>query len=172
MEKFDLYDKDRQLTPFTMERGKPVPDDLYRTVVHIALFNSEGKMLIQKRQKNKSSWADLWDFTVGGHVTAGETSRHGAQRELEEELGLKVDFSGLRPSFTVNFQTGFDDFYIISRDVDIAELTLQEEEVQSVRWADMAQILSMTDSGEFIRYKKSLICMLFEMKDSTGVHLS
>ena len=161
MEKFDLYDKDRQLTPFTMERGKPVPDDLYRTVVHIALFNSEGKMLIQKRQKNKSSWADLWDFTVGG-----------AQRELEEELGLKVDFSGLRPSFTVNFQTGFDDFYIISRDVDIAELTLQEEEVQSVRWADMAEILSMTDSGEFIRYKKSLICMLFEMKDSTGVHLS
>lgn len=170
MEKFDLYDVNRQKTSLTVERGHQIPHRLYRSVVHIALFGSDGRMLIQKRQKDKSSWADLWDFSVGGHVISGETSCQCAQRELKEELGIEFDFSVLRPSFTLNFENGFDDYYIIVHDVDINKLELQEDEVQDVRWADKTEILSMIDDGSFIPYKKSVVEMLFEMKEGMGAH--
>ena len=55
---------------------------------------------------------------MGGGVDAGETSRQGAEREFREELGYPLDLSGLRPSVTVNFNGGFDDFYILERDLD------------------------------------------------------
>ena len=170
MEKFDLYDVNRQKTSLTVERGQQIPDRLNRSVVHIALFGSDGRMLIQRRQKDKSSWADLWDFSVGGHVISGETSSLCAQRELKEELGIEYDFSDIRPSFTLNFETGFDDYYIICCDVNINEIVLQEEEVQDVRWADKEEIALMIDDGSFIPYKKSVAEMLFEMKDGMGAH--
>lgn len=170
MEIFDLYDKDRQKTIHTVKRGAYVPAGYYRMVVHIALFRSDGKMLIQQRQKDKKGWSDLWDFTVGGHVVSGETSSCGAERELFEELGIAIDFSDLRPSFTLNFATGFDDYYIVEKNIDLSELTLQPEEVQAVKWADRDEIISMIDSGKFISYKKSLIDMIFEMRNSMGAH--
>ena len=170
MEVFDLYDKDRQKTDKTMKRGMAVPDDHFRMVVHAALFGSNGKMLIQQRQNDKESWPDLWDLTVGGHVRSGETSSECVGRELDEELGIKIDFSDKRPCFTVNFDTGFDDYYVVTMDVDLNDINLQTEEVQAARWASLEKILEMIDKGVFIPYKKSLIKMLFEMKGSIGAH--
>ncbi len=170
MEIFDLFDKNRQLTGKTVERGKKPPEGLYRMVIHIAIINSENKMLIQQRTHDKDNWCDLWDFSVGGHNLSGETSCEGAQRELSEELGIEMDFAALRPSFTINFSTGFDDYYVIRKDIPISDIVMQKEEVQAVKWADREEIISMIDSGEFIPYKKSLVDMIFEMTDSEGAH--
>ena len=54
---------------------------------------------------------------MGGGVDAGETSRQAAEREVREELGLALDLSGVRPSVTVNFDGGFDDFFLVERDL-------------------------------------------------------
>lgn len=170
LEVFDLYDKDRQKTDKTMLRGSSLPDGLYRMVVHAALFGTDGRMLIQQRQNNKEGWPGMWDMTVGGHVISGETSSVCVSRELEEELGIKIDFSDIRPCFTVNFEAGFDDYYVVVKDVDISEINLQFEEVQAAKWADSEEILDMIDKGIFIPYKESLIKILFEMKDSFGAH--
>ncbi|MBR2175594.1 MAG: NUDIX domain-containing protein [Clostridia bacterium] len=170
MEQWDLYDKDRIKAGIVITRGDSFPNDLYRTVVHIALINSEDRMLIQQRQKDKHGWPDLWDISVGGHVISGETSSQGAQRELYEELGIDMDFSSLRPSLTVNFNSGFDDIYIIRKDIELSDIRLQKEEMQSVKWAELDEILSMIDSGRFIPYHKSLIRLIFDMKDHAGAH--
>lgn len=170
MEIFDLFDCDRQLTGQTIQRGQVIPEGMYRMVVHLAIFGSDGKMLIQRRTDDKSTWAGLWDITLGGHVVSGETSFQGVCRELSEELGLEMNAEKMRPSFTINFSNGFDDYYITEMDVDIHKLKLQAEEVSAVKWAEIDDIMSMIDSGEFIPYKKSLIEMLFEMKLSTGAH--
>ena len=113
MEKWDLYDKNRVKSDIAVSRGEEIPTGLYRVVIHVAIINSEEKMLIQQRQPFKHSWPNMWDISVGGHVISGETSSQGAQREVKEELGIDVDFTDIRPSFTVNFETGFDDYYII-----------------------------------------------------------
>ena len=124
----------------------------YHVVIHVCIFNSLNEMLIQQRQPYKAGWPNMWDLTVGGSALAGESSSRAAERALYEELGLKLDLSGVAPYFTINFSTGFDDYYLIRQDIDISELVLSEEEVKAVKWAGKDEILRMYEEGTFIPY--------------------
>ena len=167
MEKIDLYDKDRQLLNQTAFRGEELPKGTYRLVVHICLFNDKDEMLIQQRQSAKH-FPNMWDLTVGGQVSAGETSWQGIQRELKEELGIDTDMSEIMPTLTVPFKDGFDDIYLLRTNISLDELTLQKEEVQAVKWANETDILDMIGCGEFIPYYESYIHFLFSMIDGDG----
>ena len=127
-------------------------------------FNKQGEMLIQHRQPFKSGWSDLWDITVGGSAVSGDTSQTAAEREVLEEIGYKLDLSNIRPSFTINFKNGFNDIYLVEREIEIDTLKLQYEEVKEVKWATADEIKSMIESGEFIPYDKKLYryAVLFE----------
>ncbi len=170
MELFDLYTADREKTGQTMVRGEPVPEGLFRLVVHVCIFHPDGRMLIQQRQPFKKGWSGLWDVTVGGCAVSGDCSRAAAERETREELGLSVDLSGVRPTLTIHWEHGFDDIYVLTQAVDLHSLRLQPEEVQNVRWASLDEILQMIDSGQFIPYEKSLIALLFFRKDHRSSH--
>ena len=170
MEFWDLCDIDRRATGEMHQRGIPMPKDRYHTVVHVAVFNAKGEMLIQQRQPFKEGWPNLWDVTVGGSAIAGETSRTAAEREVLEELGLRIDLTNQMPHLTIPFRDGFDDFYILQQEVDLSALTLQESEVQAVRWADEAEILAMMADGRFIQYHTSLISLLFALRKGRGAH--
>jgi isopentenyldiphosphate isomerase len=172
MERWDLYDRDRIPTGETHQRGTPVPEGRYHMVVHVVIFNTRGEMLIQQRQPFKEGWPNLWDVTVGGSAVAGDDSRAAAERETREELGLAIDLSDELPKLILPFDCGFDDVYTLTMDVDLSSLTLQESEVQSVRWASEAEILAMLADGRFIPYHRAFIQLLFAMKDSRGAHVS
>ena len=168
MEMVDLYDENRRPLGRTAERHEPKGPGEYRMVIHVCVFNSGGQLLIQQRSQEKTSWTGKWDVSVGGGVDAGETSRRGAEREVREELGLDLDLTGLRPSVTVNFRGGFDDFFLLEREVDITALRLQEEEVAEVRWVDCPTAEAMVDRGEFIPYPKSFLQFLFDLRGTFG----
>lgn len=168
MELWDIYDKDRNKTGRIMKRGEPMKDGDYHLVVHICIFGSDGKMLIQQRQPFKDGWSNLWDITVGGSSVAGDTSIDAAVREVREEVGIQLSPAELRKTMTIDFGHGFDDFYTVTKDVDISSLKLQYEEVQQVKWADADEIKSMIDKGIFIPYNKSFIDVLFHFKDHVG----
>lgn len=87
-------------------------------------------MLIQQRQSFKDGCPNMWDLTVGGSATKGDTSQTAIEREIYEEIGLRVDMQSVRPHLTINFDVGFDDFYLIEMDIDIDNLKLQYDEVQ------------------------------------------
>ena len=65
------------------------------TVVAAALADSEGRVLLQQRPPG-TALAGLWEFP-GGKVEPGETPEEALVRELDEELGICVDASGLVP---------------------------------------------------------------------------
>lgn len=164
METRDIYNIDRLPTGLTAVRGEELPDGLYHMVIHVCIFNSEGKMLIQKRQTTKKGFPNMWDVSCGGCSITGETSRETVHRELKEELGLDLDFENVRPSLTVNFDHGFDDFYLVNTDIELSSLKLQAEEVQTAKWASMEEIFAMIDSGSFIPFFKSFIHLLFDIR--------
>lgn len=168
MEKWDLYDRHRIKTGKSITRGDRMATDEYHLVIHVCIINSNNQLLIQQRQPFKQGWSNLWDITVGGSAHKGETSQIAAQRELMEEIGLQMDLSETRPRFTLNFSRGFDDFYVIQADPKLSSLTLQESEVKQVRWASKEEILEMIQSNIFIPYHRSVIEMIFEMKDRGG----
>jgi isopentenyldiphosphate isomerase len=68
---------------------------LLHPVVHIHLFNSEGKLFLQKRSAKKDIQPGKWDTSVGGHIGPGESVETAYVREAFEELGLK----GLKSDF-------------------------------------------------------------------------
>ncbi len=168
MELFDLYDVNRIKTGKTIERGKEIPAGLYHIVVHVCIFNSKGQMLIQQRQPFKAGWSNMWDISVGGSAVSGDTSQSAAEREVLEEIGYKISLENTRPVITIHFDHGFDDIYTITEDIDINKLSLQPEEVQTVKWADEEDIIRMIDEGIFIPYHKELIKLLFFMRNHRG----
>lgn len=168
MELWDVYDLNRNKTNRTTIRGNELQPGDYHLVVHVCIFNSNGEMLIQQRQPFKVGWSNMWDITVGGSAVSGDSSQTAAQRELYEEIGLEFDFENIRPHLTMHFERGFDDIYLIEKDVDLHTLRLQYEEVQDVKWASEEEILSLIDTGEFIPYYESLIQLLFELRKKRG----
>lgn len=167
MEYLDLYDINRMRTGRTFARGEK-PKNGYYLVVQVILFNAQGQMLIQQRQSDKVGWPDKWDVSAGGSAQAGETSQQAARRELWEELGLEMDFSGIRPNVSSTFPEGFTDVYLVEKDVELSQLTLQPEEVQGARWADREDILQLIETGQFVPYYPGWISYLFESRKGYG----
>lgn len=173
MELWDIYDIDRVRTGRVAQRGKPASEGglgegEYHLVVHICVFNGRGQLLLQQRQKDKEGYPNLWDVSAAGSALAGENSAAAASRELREELGLVHDFTKERPFWTTHFERGFDDWYFIRMEADISDLRLQPEEVQDAKWADLAEIERMLDSGEMVPYYRDLVRLWFVMKDHRG----
>lgn len=167
MEYVDIYTAERKLTGRTEVRAKELGEGEYRLIVHAAIFNREGHLLIQQRQPFKRGWSGLWDLTVGGAVTAGETSAQAVVRELQEELGLTWDLHGEPPAMTLTFDHGFDDIYLLRGEVDISTLQLQYEEVAQAKWATQEEVHQMLADDTFVPYHRSLIDLLFDMRERT-----
>ena len=71
----------------------------------------------------------------------------------------------------MHFPDGLGDVFVIEEDIDIADVTLQEEEVQAVRWATENEILSMIDNDTFIPYQPNFISLLFYLRNHATLHI-
>lgn len=163
MELWNLYDFERNITGQTLTKGERAPKDFYRLVVHAVFFNNNNEMLIQQRQPFKEWWSNMWDLSVGGSALKGENSQTAIKREIFEELGYLISSQNIRPAITIGSKDAFDDIYIISEDIIISDLKLQESEVQRVMWSSKEYIFDLIDKEEFVPYNKSLIDLIFHL---------
>ncbi len=167
-ELWDIYTKDRSATGETHRRGNRMHAGQYHIVVHVCIFNHKNELLIQQRQTSKRCWPNMWDLSVCGSALAGESSGQAAARETAEELGLILDFTDKRPHFTINFAEGFDDYYILEQNIDLSCLTLQKDEVKSVRWAKKEEVLKLQEEGTMVPYW--FLDRLFEIRGAYDAH--
>ncbi len=58
--------------------------------VHVWLYTPKGEIIFQHREKDKDTYPDLLDATVGGHVEIGADYENSALQELEEETGIRA----------------------------------------------------------------------------------
>lgn len=97
-----------------------------------------------------SSWWKTW-MPPKGRVEAGESLKQAACREVEEEIGWRINESDLSESFLVQYQRSKKTWKQIH--VFVMRLKnendnrikvvgdLQKEEVDSIQWMDEAEIL-------------------------------
>lgn len=93
-------------------------------------------------------WPDLWDITAGGHVLSKEFGYQSVIRETKEEIGIELkkeelEFIGGTISENIKgdiINRHFNEFFIVHRDIDLEDITLQEEEVQDIKWFDKEEI--------------------------------
>jgi len=64
-------------------------------VVAVALIRPDGQVLMQKRRRG-AEHSGLWEFP-GGKVECGETPESALIREIDEELGIRLDVAALAP---------------------------------------------------------------------------
>ena len=144
MEYVDIYTAERQRTGRTAERGSKLDEGEYRLIVHAAIFNRAGELLIQQRQPFKKGWGGLWDLSMGGAVSAGETSAQALVRELQEELGLaETDLEGLTLRYVTHRLMGGEirqNYYFFGRLKTDRELSSTEG---NLRWVPFEEVQNL-----------------------------
>lgn len=76
--------------------GSMARSEVYRQQIHSIrvvnafIKNSEGKLWIPRRQAHKKLYPSALDFSVGGHVSSGETYEEAFAKETREELNLDI----------------------------------------------------------------------------------
>lgn len=68
---------------------------LRHRIARIFLFDKQGRLYLQRRSMKMGVAPGLWDQSAAGHVDPGEDYEQAAYRELQEELGIKVDLGFL-----------------------------------------------------------------------------
>lgn len=143
MEIRDLYDINRNLIGKTIKKNETIPANTYIMMVVVFIQNDNNDFLIQKRSLKKGGkWA-----TTGGHPKAGENSLQGILTEVQEELGIKIENPVLFKQ--ANAKDVICDLYYIKKNIDISEITIQEEEVTDVMWASIDEINKLMKEGNF-----------------------
>ena len=119
-----------------------------RNILHRAFsvfLYSNGKMLIQQREKNKYHSGGLWANSCCSHPRKGEELIQAANRRVEEELGIKEGSLALKKidSF-VYFQSygnlseyEFDHIIVGEYDGDIVA---NPEEIEDYRWVEYEEL--------------------------------
>lgn len=102
-------DNSKEIFPIVDEQGRTVGkatrgechsgSKLLHPVVHLHLFDSAGRLYLQRRPEWKDIQPGKWDTAVGGHVDYGESVEQALLREAREELGIKVD----NPEFIASY---------------------------------------------------------------------
>lgn len=138
-ETFDDTGEPRGLVP----RSTVHREGLWHRAVHVYLFRSDGKLLLQRRQRDKDIWPGAWDLSAAEHLKPGETFWQGAIRGLQEELSVKgVDLQPLGDIRTFRLdmpEIGVRDYEVQQSFGALfdGEVSADPEEVLETRWVDL-----------------------------------
>lgn len=123
---------DRNNTPITLMNLNEVHrQSLRHRSVAILIYDTEGKLYLQKRSADKKLYSGRWDVSASGHVYAGESKEKAALRELELELNVKN--GNLRPieEIKASSETGYEFITIFVVDKINSIPSPNPEEVES-----------------------------------------
>ena len=104
-----MQDNNQELLPLVDKEGNVIGcatrgqchdgSKLLHPVVHLHVFDSQGRLYLQQRPLWKDIQPGKWDTAVGGHVDYGEEVPDALLREVREELGIET----FTPEFLVRY---------------------------------------------------------------------
>ena len=92
--KLNVVDEQGNITGVDTREDIHVKGLLHREI-HVWFYTPKGEIIFQHREKDKDTYPDLLDATVGGHVEIGSDYENTALQELEEETGIKAEKNNL-----------------------------------------------------------------------------
>lgn len=154
-EKFDVLSELGEFTGEVATRDECHSKGLWHRGVYAFIVDKDFNVLLQKRSANKKLWPNKWDVTIGGHVNAGEFGRQALIRECKEEFGIDItddDIKFIVCTTSVYNKNGYinnhyDECYLITKDVNVDELKLQEEEVSDAKYFPKEEVIKRIDNN-------------------------
>ena len=120
---------------------------LLHPVVHLHVFDSQGRLYLQRRPDWKDIQPGKWDTAVGGHIDLGENVEMALKREAREELGI-TDFS---PVFLKSyvFESNRERELVNAFKAVVNEDITPSDELDGGRFWEIEEILSAIGKGMF-----------------------
>lgn len=155
-EYFDVLDENGNYTGKILSREEVHKTGAWHKSIHIFIINDKKQLLMQRRAKNKKRGANKLDISCTGHLTAGDTSKEGALRELDEELGIKVKEEELIFCCTVKrsykkddyIDNEFNDIYFLNKQVQIDKMKYQKEEISEILYVDIEKLQKLVNEKD------------------------
>lgn len=158
MELLDIVDRQGNPTGETVDRDTAHREGILHRTSHVWIYRfwqGQPQLLLQKRCGTKDSFPGCYDISSAGHIPAGDGFRESAIRELREELGVEAREEELI-SCGLRFIAWDDSFHgkpfhdrqvsmvfvLLLQDHEEGDFTLQETELESVRWMDLREVVS------------------------------
>lgn len=181
-ELIDVLDENGVKTGRVVSRYEVHKEGLWHRIAAIAIIDGQDRILLQQRANGKMTNPGKWDIAAAGHIDAGEDALTTIIREVNEEVGIKIDegysvkdfrymTSYRKESFfewdgeeMVDRQF-FDWFVLRKQEIDVASLKLQESEVQAVKLCSLEEFWRMMDEGVLVN-RKPLYDELIKMMDT------
>lgn len=162
MEYFDICDEKGLPTGQTIERSEAHRLGIRHRTAHVWILQKteDGwQVLLQKRSRNKDSFPGCLDTSSAGHIPAGYEPVESALRELEEELGIRAEAEELTfiGQFRIAYEKEFhgslfrdneiSNVFVYSKPLDIRDIRIQEEELESVGWYGLTETMEACHTG-------------------------
>lgn len=153
-ELLDVLDENGVKTGEVLPRSEVHKKGLWHRAIVVAIVNDENKILLQQRSMNKEKNAGWWDISVAGHLSSGQDSLAGANREISEEVSVNLGFSVKVKDFrfmtsfrkiqeiSENFiERQFYDFFILRQEgLTDENIKMQESEVQAIKFVTVQEL--------------------------------
>jgi len=118
-------------------------------VVHLYVFNNEGKLLLQKRSNDKLIQPGKWDASVGGHISYNEKPEEALFREAKEEIGLKKFKPELAHHYIWESEIERELVFIFITSILDQNQVRISKEVAELRWWTKREIISQLGKNYF-----------------------
>lgn len=155
-------------------REKVHQEGLLHREIHVYFITPNKEIIFQHRAKDKDTYPDLLDATVGGHVDIGDNYQEAAIREIKEETGLKLDLNNLiflnkaRKEASLDNITGkinnvWRENYIYKFNGQLSDLKIEEGKALGFEiWPiEKIKIINEEEKQKFIPYVISFVLKNF-----------
>lgn len=148
-----VVDEERNpLHPATREQIHK--EGLWHEVFHCWLVDTsfeEPYVYIQERSLMKADFPGLFDISAAGHILDGESILDGV-REVEEELGISVQFDELHPLAIVKTEMVIGEFkdyehphvYLLDKPLTWDDFHIQLSEVRGMARVSLKELIDFT----------------------------
>lgn len=158
IEMVDVYNPDTiEKTGKVINKAAAHRLGVWHSAIHLLIVNKDKtKVIFQKRASNKDLYPNMWDISVGGHISSGEEDTEAVKRELKEELGIDSNDIKFIKKFKEELNhKGIDNkevvsLFILTLDNENIKLKLQKEEVADAKW------LTKDEFEKLIKEKKAI----------------
>ncbi len=154
MEYLDIYDEKGNYLG-KEDRNIVHRDALWHNTVHCWLYDKDGNIYFQIRKDEQKLYT-----TASGHVKAGETIKEAFGREVEEEIGINIDYDKAifvniykfimdkkKNDGTLFRDRAFSNVYVCIFDGKNSNFSFDENEVSGLVKIDAKKTLNLLKNG-------------------------
>lgn len=111
-------------------------------VVHVLIFDTSGKLLIQRLAPNRERHPLKWGSSVASYLPAGQSYVTAAKARIKDELGItQATLSELGK--TVMNDSGSLKFITVFTCIDNGPFTIDKSHIAEIHYASVQDLLSM-----------------------------